>query len=320
MAKVFIAVKIPQEAESLLTNAKIEVQEHTGNLLISKQQLIAAVPDADVLITALSTQVDKDVIDAGKNLKLIANYGAGFNNIDVAYAKEKGIPVTNTPLVSTDSTAELAVALILAISRRVVEGDRLMQTKGFNGWAPLFFLGHQVSHKTLGIIGMGQIGQGVAKRLKGFDMEILYTQHHRLDPKVEKELNAKFVSFDEVVAKADYLTLHLPLSASTTHLINADVFKKMKKTAFLINAARGPIVDESALAKAIKDEDIAGAALDVYENEPNVNPELKNLNNVILEPHIGNATIEARDAMAQIVAENTIAIVAGKEPKYIVNK
>ncbi|MFD1672364.1 2-hydroxyacid dehydrogenase family protein [Agrilactobacillus yilanensis] len=319
MTKVFIAAKIPQHAHQLLMDAGIEVQEHTGNLLITQEQLIAGVKDCDVLITALSTQVPEAVIDRAPNLKLIANYGAGFNNIDTNYAKTKQILVTNTPFVSTDSTAELAVALILSISRRIVEGDRLMQTKGFNGWAPLFFLGHQVSHKTLGIIGMGQIGQGVAKRLKGFDMEILYTQRQRLDPEIENALNAQYVPFDELITRSDYVTLHLPFTPETKHLINGAVFQAMKPSAYFINAARGPIVDEAALAQAISDQAIAGAALDVYEDEPNVYPALKNLDNVILEPHIGNATVEARDAMAEIVANNTIALAQGALPRYIVN-
>lgn len=319
MAKVFIAAKIPSQAHQLLADAGITISEYTGDALITKKELLAAVPDVDVLITALSTQVDQEIIDAAPKLKLIANYGAGFNNIDSAYAKTKNIYVTNTPFVSTDSTAELAVGLILSVSRRLAEGDRLMQSKGFDGWAPLFFLGHQVSHKTLGIIGMGQIGQGVAKRLKGFDMEILYTQREPLSAKTEAELGAKFVSFEEVVAKADYLTLHLPFTPKTKHLINADTFKQMKPTSYLINAARGPIIDEAALADAIANKEIAGAALDVYENEPEVYPALKHLDNVVLEPHIGNATIEARDDMATIVAENTIALAKGELPKYIVN-
>lgn len=318
MTKVFIAAKIPQQAQALLVAAGVQVTEYTGDALISHEALLKAVSDCDALITALSTQVDQAIIDAAPNLKLIANYGAGFNNIDVAYAKSKQIMVTNTPFVSTDSTAELTVGLILSVSRRLVEGDNLMQAQGFDGWAPLFFLGHQVSHKTLGIIGMGQIGQGVAKRLKGFDMKILYNQRHRLDPETEKALNAEYTPLETVVKAADYLTLHLPFTPDTKHLINAATFKAMKPTSYLINAARGPIVDEAALATAIANHEIAGAALDVYEKEPKVYEKLKHLPNVVLEPHIGNATVEARNAMAKIVAENTIAIAKNETPKYII--
>lgn len=319
MVNVFIAAKIPKQAHDLLVAAGIQVTEYTGDALISHDELLKSVTDCDALITALSTQVDQTIIDAAPKLKLIANYGAGFNNIDAAYAKAKEIMVTNTPFVSTDSTAELTVGLILSVSRRLVAGDRLMQTTGFDGWAPLFFLGHQVSHKTLGIIGMGQIGQGVAKRLKGFDMKILYTQRKQLDPATEKALNAQFVSFDTLIKEADYVTLHLPFTPETKHLINADTFKAMKPTSYLINAARGPIIDEAALAEAIATKEIAGAALDVYEKEPEVYAQLKNLPNVVLEPHIGNATIEARNAMAKIVADNTIALSKNEKPKYIVN-
>lgn len=319
MVKVLIAAKIPQQAHRLLVDAGIEVKEHTSDLLITHSQLQALVQDCDVLITALSTQVDAKIIDHAPKLKLIANYGAGFNNIDVEYAKTHDILVTNTPLVSTDSTAELTVGLILSISRRIVEGDRLMQTEGFDGWAPLFFLGHQVSHKTLGIVGMGQIGQAVAKRLRAFDMKILYTQRHRLSPIVESALNAEFVPFDVLIEEADYLTLHVPFTPATRHLIDAQTLKRMKPTSYLINASRGPVVDEDALSWAISKHEIAGAALDVYEHEPKVDSDLKHLDNVILEPHIGNATVEARDAMAEIVAKNTIAIAEGKEPEYIVN-
>ncbi|MCD2255552.1 hydroxyacid dehydrogenase [Lactobacillus sp. CC-MHH1034] len=319
MTKVFIAAKIPDKAYNTLTHAGIDVQVYAGSGLIQKAALRTAVTDIDVLITALSTQVDQEIIDAAPKLKLIANYGAGFNNIDAAYARTKNIAVTNTPFVSTDSTAELTVGLILAVSRRIVAGDQLMQTQGFDGWAPLFFLGYQVSGKTLGIIGMGQIGQGVAKRMRGFGMHILYYQRQPLAPELEKELGATYTDFDNLIQTADYVTIHVPLVPATKHLINAATFKQMKSSSFFINAARGPIVDEKALAQAIKAKEIAGAALDVYEHEPDVEPELKHLPNVVLEPHIGNATIEARDAMAAIVADNTIAIAQNKQPKYIVN-
>lgn len=319
MSKVFIAGKIPKKAVALLKAANLTVDMYTDDKLISAETLKESIIDSDFLITPLSTQVNRDILDHAPKLKLIANFGAGTNNIDTNYAKKLGIPVTNTPIVSTVSTAESTVGLIIGLMHRIAEGDHLMRTTGFNGWAPLFFLGHELQGKTLGIIGLGQIGQAVAKRMHAFDMPILYTQRHRLPISREVELGAKFVSQTELLANSDVVTLHLPLNEHTKHLLGAAEFKQMKSTAVLINAARGPIIDESALTEALKQHIIAGAALDVYEHEPEVSEELKQMKNVLLTPHLGNATIEARDAMAVIVAENVIAAANDQPIKYIVN-
>lgn len=319
MSKVFIAGKIPDKAVALMKAANLTVDMYTGDKLISTETLKESIVDSDFLITPLSTQVNRDVLDHASKLKLIANFGAGTNNIDINYAKKLGIPVTNTPIVSTVSTAESTVGLIIGLMHRIAEGDHLMRTTGFNGWAPLFFLGHELRGKTLGIIGLGQIGQAVAKRMHAFDMPVLYTQRHRLPISREVELGAKFVSQAELLANSDVVSLHLPLNEHTKHLLGADEFKQMKSSAVLINAARGPIIDESALTEALKQHIIAGAALDVYEHEPKVSEELKQMKNVLLTPHLGNATIEARDAMAVIVAENVIAAANDQPIKYIVN-
>ena len=319
MSKVFIAGKIPDKAVALMKAANLTVDMYTGDKLISTETLKENIVDSDFLITPLSTQVNRDVLNHASKLKLIANFGAGTNNIDINYAKKLGIPVTNTPIVSTVSTAESTVGLIIGLMHRIAEGDHLMRTTGFNGWAPLFFLGHELQGKTLGIIGLGQIGQAVAKRMHAFDMPILYTQRHRLPISREVELGAKFVSQAELLANSDVVSLHLPLNEHTKHLLGADEFKQMKSSAVLINAARGPIIDESALTEALKQHIIAGAALDVYEHEPKVSEELKQMKNVLLTPHLGNATIEARDAMAVIVAENVIAAANDQPIKYIVN-
>ena len=319
MSKVFIAGKIPKKAVALLKAANLTVDMYTDDKLISAETLKESIIDSDFLITPLSTQVNRDILDYALKLKLIANFGAGTNNIDTNYAKKLGIPVTNTPIVSTVSTAESTVGLIIGLMHRIAEGDHLMRTTGFNGLAPLFFLGHELQGKTLGIIGLGQIGQAVAKRMHAFDMPILYTQRHRLPISREVELGAKFVSQTELLANSDVVTLHLPLNEHTKHLLGAAEFKQMKSTAVLINAARGPIIDESALTEALKQHIIAGAALDVYEHEPEVSKELKQMKNVLLTPHLGNATIEARDAMAVIVAENVIAAANDQPIKYIVN-
>ena len=320
MTKVLIAGRIPEHALNILKNANLEVSVFDDSeRLITKDELMKLIPDKDFLITPLSTPVDSETIDAGKNLKLIANFGAGFNNIDTDYAKQKGIPVTNTPKVSTVSTAEVTCGLIIGLAHRMMEGDHLMRTEGFSGWAPLFFLGTELKGKTLGIIGMGQIGQAVAKRMHAFDMNIIYTQRHQLDSETENELGAKFVTQDDLIKQADVISIHRPATPDAHHMIDAEQFKQMKNSAVLINAARGPLINEAALLSALKNKDIAGAALDVYENEPEVDDGFKLLNNVVLTPHIGNATTEARNAMAEIVANNTVKVANGDKPLYVVN-
>ncbi|WP_457951841.1 2-hydroxyacid dehydrogenase family protein [Lactiplantibacillus pentosus] len=319
MPKVLVAGQLPAKANTLLRQNQLTIDTYTGEQLISHDELIDRVADADYLITPLSTQVDEDILTHALKLKLIANFGAGTNNIDLAAAAARHIPVTNTPNVSSVATAESTTGLIISLAHRIVEGDHLMRTTGFDGWAPLFFLGHNLQAKTLGIIGMGQIGQAVAKRLHAFDMPILYTQHHPLPVSVETQLGATFVSEDDLLAQSDIVSLHLPLTPQTIHLIDQAAFKKMKSTALLINAARGPIVDEQALVTALQTHQIAGAALDVYEHEPQVTPALTTMDNVILTPHLGNATVEARDGMAAIVAENVIAMAKHQPVKYVVN-
>lgn len=321
MSKVFIAGKIPDQAAELLDKAGIVIDSFDdSSALIDHDSLVDGVADADFLITPLSTQVDREVIDHAPRLKLIANFGAGFSNIDVDYARSKGIPVTNTPFVSSVSTAEVTSGLIISLLHRIVEGDQVMRSSGFNGWAPLFFLGHELSGKTLGIIGMGQIGREVAKRMHAFDMPILYTQRHRLPKATEVQLGASFVSKEELVQNSDVITLHIPDTPATHHYLGVAEFSQMKDSAVLINAARGAVIDEAGLLKALQNNEIAGAALDVYEHEPEVDAGFKQLKNVILTPHIGNATVEARNAMAEIVANNTIAADQNGEIKYIVNK
>ena len=319
MAKVYIAGPIPQVGLDILEKNNIEVDMYDGPGVVDQETLKNGVKDADALISILSTNVDKDVIAAGENLKVIANYGAGFNNVDIEYAESKGIYVTNTPGVSTRSTAELTFALVLAVARRIAEGDQLSRTKGFDGWAPLFFRGREVSGKTIGIFGLGNIGYAVAKHAKAFDMDILYTGPHRKEDK-EKELGAKYVDFDTLLKESDFITINAAYKPELHHLFDTEQFKQMKPTAYLVNAARGPIVNEQALADALKDKVIEGAALDVYEFEPKITEDLKSLDNVVITPHIGNATFEARDGMAEIVANNTVDVLKdNKAPQYVVN-
>lgn len=318
MEKVYIAGAIPEVGLNLLKE-HFEVEMYEGEGIIDKETLIEGVKDASALISILSTNVDQEVIDSASNLKIIANYGAGFNNVDVKYAREKDIDVTNTPKASTASTAELTFGLVLAVARRIVEGDKLSRTQGFDGWAPLFFRGREVSGKTIGIIGLGEIGSAVAKRAKALDMDILYTGPHQKKEK-EREIGAKYVDLNTLLENADFITINAAYNPDLHHMIDTEQFKLMKSTAYLINAGRGPIVNEEALVKALEDKEIEGAALDVYEFEPEITEGLKSLDNVVITPHIGNATYEARDMMSKIVANDTIKKLNGETPQFIVNK
>lgn len=318
MEKVYIAGAIPEVGLNLLKE-HFEVEMYEGEGIIDKETLKKGVKDASALISILSTNVDQEVIDSGKNLKIIANYGAGFNNVDVKYAREKDIDVTNTPKASTAATAELTFGLVLAVARRIVEGDELSRTKGFDGWAPLFFRGREVSGKTIGIIGLGEIGSAVAKRAKAFDMDVLYTGPHQKKER-EREIGAKYVDLNTLLENADFITINAAYNPDLHHMIDTEQFKKMKSTAYLVNAGRGPIVNEEALVKALENKEIEGAALDVYEFEPEITEGLKSLDNVVITPHIGNATFEARDMMSKIVANDTIKKLNGDEPQFIVNK
>ncbi|MDJ1089375.1 2-hydroxyacid dehydrogenase family protein [Macrococcoides caseolyticum] len=315
--RVLVAGEIPEKGLSFLKE-HFEVDLFEGEQLITKEELVDRIKDKDALVSLLSTNVDKAVIDAAPNLQIIANYGAGFNNIEYEYAREKGIDVTNTPKASTNATADLTMALLLASARRVVEGDTLCRTTGFNGWAPLFFRGREVSGKTLGIIGLGEIGQAVARRAKGFDMNILYTGPNRHEER-EKGLEATYVSLEELLKQADFITINAAYNPSMEHLIDKEQLEIMKPTAYLINASRGPVVHEAALADALENKVIEGAALDVFEFEPEINDKLKTLDNVVITPHIGNATFEARDMMADIVTQNVYEKLNGGTPDYIIN-
>lgn len=317
MKKIFVAGPIPEVGLNLLKE-QFEVEMYEGKGIISQDELKKGVKDAFGLVSLLSTNVDKEVIDSGEQLAFIANYGAGFNNVDIDYAKSKGIEVSNTPKASTNATAELTMGILLAVARRIPEGDQLMRHEGFDGWAPLFFRGREVSGKTIGIIGLGEIGSAVARRAKGFDMNILYTGPHRKEDK-EQALDASYVDLETLLKESDFITINAAYNASMEYMIDAEQLKLMKSTAYLINASRGPIVHEKALLEALQNKTIEGAALDVYEFEPEITEGLKSLDNVVITPHIGNATFEARDMMAEIVANNLIKKAQGETPDYIVN-
>lgn len=318
MKKIFISGKIPFIAYETLSK-EFDVTMHDDITLLNKVEIINGLSGADGLLCLLSDKIDREIIESNPNLKIIANYGAGFDNIDIKAASENNVFVSNTPIVSTISTAELTIALMLGIARRIVEGDSIMRKGNFSGWAPLYQLGTELSGKTLGIIGMGNIGKAVAKRAKAFDMDIIYNNRTQLSPEVEAELGLKYVSQEEIFSSSDFISLHVSYSPASHHLINEETLSKMKSTASIINAARGPLIDEKALLNALKNKTIKAAALDVFEFEPEITKGLEELDNIILTPHIGNATEEARSAMAQIAANNIIDVFNGLEPKNKVN-
>ena len=317
MAKIFIAGEIPEAGYEALKEYELDV--YRGETLINEEELLKRTKDADAVLSLLSTPVNKKIIENAKKVKIIANFGAGFDNIDFEYAGEKGVPVTNTPFVSTEATAELTMGLLLAVSRRIAEGDQLCRTTGFNGWAPLFFLGREVSGKTLGIIGFGNIGRSVAKKANGFNLNVLYYDILRESEEKEKELGIKYSDFEELLKKSDFITINSAYVPALKHMIDEKEFLLMKNTAYLINCARGPIVNEKALIKALKTNEIEGAALDVYEFEPKIGDELKHMKNVVLTPHIGNATVETREQMALCAARNIIQVLKGEKPESPVN-
>jgi len=285
-----------------------------------KKTIIEKAAKVDALATLLSDQIDAEVFDAAPNLKIVAQMAVGFDNIDVKEATKRGIYVTNTPGVLTETTADFAWALLMAAARRVVEADKYVRTGKWKvGWHPMMMQGRDVYGATIGIVGLGRIGCAIAKRAKGFDMKVLYYDVIRR-PDFEKEYNIKFTQLDTLLQKADFVTINAPLTKETHHLMDEKKLKMMKKTAYLINNARGPIVDEKALYKALKEGWIAGAALDVFEQEPTpmTNPLLK-LDNVVVAPHISSASYETRSRMAEMVAENLVAFFEGKTPPNLVN-
>ena len=285
---------------------------------LTPEELKQKVLGSDAIISYLTDRIDQDIIARGTKLKIIANYGAGFNNVDVTYASERGIWVTNTPNVLHETTADLTWAMILGTARRVVTADRYVREGKFQGWGAKLFLGGDVYEKTLGIIGLGEIGRSVARRAIGFNMRTLYHQRNRLPKKEEQELNVEYVTFEKVLRESDFLTLHVPLTEATEYLIGNDEIALMKKTAYLIHTARGKVVDDYALVAALKEGRLAGAALDVYENEPEITEGMSELTNLMLLPHIGSASFETRDKMALLVADNIIDALSGITPRSLV--
>ena len=271
-----------------------------------------------VMITYLSDKISPGIIDKGPNLKLIANYGAGFNNIDVNYAANHGIWVTNTPGVLHETTADLTWAMILGAARNIVPADRFTRDKRFKGWSAKMYLGGDVYGKTLGVIGCGEIGSAVARRASGFNMKVLYCNRNRMTAEKENELNVQFATLEDLLRQSDFVTVHAPLTEQTKYMIGKAQLLMMKPTAYFIHTARGKVVDDKALVEALQEGEIAGAALDVYENEPALTEGMTDLENLMLLPHIGSASHETRGRMADLVADNVLDALSGQSPRCLV--
>lgn len=317
--KVFVTQNIPQAGLDLLMK-ECEVFVNTEDRVLSKGEIMERLKGMDGMLCLLTDEIDGEIMDAEPNLKVISNYAVGFNNINVDEATKRGIPVTNTPGVLTETTADFAWTLLMGIARRLVEADKFTRAGKFKGWRPRMLLGSDIYGKTIGIVGMGRIGQAMARRAKGFNMNILYYDEYRPDAKLEKELGITYAPFDELLQKSDYVSIHVPLMESTHHFIGERELKLMKKSAYLINSARGPIVDEKALVKALKEKEIAGAGLDVFEDEPELAPGLAELDNVVIAPHIASATVETRSKMATMAAEGCLSVLKGEKPVNLVNE
>lgn len=309
---VFITRIIPQTGIDLIEQ-KYGVKVYTKPNPVPQKILIKEIKHCDALISLLNDKIDKAVIDSMPKCKIIANYAVGYNNIDVNYAKSKGIVVTNTPDVLTDSTADLAIALTLACARRFVEGEEMMRKNKFNGWHPTLLLGVELKNKVFGILGAGRIGEATAVRAHSFGCKIIYFSNNKnLSP--EKRTDAKWVKLDTLLKQSDFISIHLPLNSKTNELLNKDKLELLKPSAILINTARGEIVDEKYLIKMLKAKRIFAAGFDVYENEPKINTNLLKLKNVVLLPHLGSATVDAREAMSLLAAKNVDAVLSGKSP------
>jgi glyoxylate reductase len=316
--RVLVTRKIYERPLELLRE-KAEVTLNLENRSMTLEEILAALPGKMGILAMGGDPMNAKILEAGKDLKIVANNAVGFNNIDLDAATRLKIAATNTPDVLTDTTADLTFALILGAARRIAEGDRFVRGGRWTGWTPSLMIGGDVHDKTLGIIGLGRIGSAVARRGQGFNMRIVYYDIRRLHPAVEQQHQLQFFPLRDLLRVSDFVTLHVPLTPETKHLIGAEELSLMKKTAYLINASRGPVVDEKALVEALRSGKIAGAGLDVFEAEPKVTPELLQIEKTLLLPHIGSATDETREAMALRAVNNILAVIRGEIPPDILN-
>jgi glyoxylate reductase len=310
--KVLVTREIPDAGLRLLRDFDVTVVSESPP---ERGELLEAVRGVAGILPTVTEKMDVEVMDAaGDGLKVIANMAVGYDNIDVEAATERGVVVTNTPEVLNETTADTAFMLLLAAARRLGEAERLLRSGGWDAWGPKQLTGPDVWGKRLGVIGFGRIGQALARRTRGFDMELVYHDQYR-NEEAEQELGARYLDLDELLETADFISVHTPLTDETHHLIGATELGRMKPEAVFVNTSRGPVVDEAALADALAEGRIFAAGLDVYEEEPEVHPRLMELENVVLAPHIGSASIETRDKMAALAAENIVAVLSGEEPK-----
>ena len=315
---VLVTRRIPEIGIRILNKAGYDVEVHAEDRPMRYEELMHAVEGKDGILCLLTDRIDGSILHKAGETVGIANYAVGYENIDIEKATRLGIMVTNTPGVLTETTADLAWALVMTAARRIVEGDALVRSNGFRGWAPMLLLGSDVYGKTLGIVGSGRIGCAVARRAIGFEMPILYYSRHTC-PEIES-IGGRAVSLSELLSRSDYVSLHVSLNPESFHLIDGDRLKEMKSSAILINTSRGPVVDEEALVNALSSGNISAAALDVFENEPDIHPGLFNLPNVILAPHIGSASRETREKMAITAAGNLHSMLSGRRPPDLVNE
>jgi glyoxylate reductase len=320
MQRVVVTRAIPRSALELLDGA-VEVSVSPHDRPLATPELHETVAGADAVLTMLHDRIDDALLEAaGPQLRCVANVAVGYDNVDVDAATRRAVVVTNTPAVLTEATADLAMALILAVTRRLGEGERLLRARTPWSWHMFFLLGSGLQGKTLGIVGLGGIGRATARRARAFGMNVVYSDEQRAAPEVEAELGgARHVSLNELLATSDVVSLHCPLTDATWHLIERGRLRQMRSGAYLINTARGPVVDELALVEALADGTIAGAALDVFEHEPDLHPGLVSLENVVLVPHLGSATVETRTAMAELAARNALAVLSGQRALTPVN-
>lgn len=318
--KVYVTFSLPPPGEELLRES-CDVIVHQGEGPPSRDELIRNLKGTDALLCILTTPIDRELIAAADRLKIVSTMSVGFEHIDVAAATARGIYVGYTPGVLTDATADLAFALLMAAARRIGEAERFVRSWSWKQWSPTLLLGRTIWGKTLGVVGFGRIGQAVAQRARGFNMRILYTDEARRSPDEEQQLSVEYRTLDALIRESDFISLHVPLNDRTRHLIDATRLKAMKQSAILVNTSRGPVVDQQALTAALKENRIAGAGLDVFEQEPiAADDPLLAMDNVVLLPHIGSATHETRGKMAEIAARNILNVLAGKKPLHAVNE
>jgi glyoxylate reductase len=314
---VYVTRRIPDAGLDVLKNAGIDFDMNPDDRVLSREELLDVVSDRDAILCLLTDTIDREVFEAADGAVVFANYAVGFNNVDVDAATERGVLVTNTPGVLTETTADMAWTLLMATARRITEGDRFTRAGKFEGWGPMMLLGVDITGATLGIVGPGRIGTAVAKRAAGFSMKLLYTGPN---PSQEiLDLGAEEASMDDLLAQSDFVSLHVPLAEETRHLIGESELRMMKPSAILINTSRGPVVDEVALVEALRNGVIGGAGLDVYEDEPAMKPGLAQLENTVLTPHTASATIATRSKMAVMAATNLVAALKGETPPNLVN-